>query len=108
METNLSHCEFKLHCCYEENALKIFFNNCKETRNFRNNKKTKEPSINKSDIFNDYVNAHGFYEAVELGHLSLKKVIICEIVISIADNKQKQPNSSSLREQILKSLVLYQ
>lgn len=71
-------------------------------------KKTKEPSINKSDIFNDYVNAHGFYEAVELGHLSLKKVIICEIVISIADNKQKQPNSSSLREQILKSLVLYQ
>lgn len=111
METNLSHCEFKPHCCYEENALKnvIFFNNCKETRNFRNNKKkTKEPSINKSDIFNDYVNAHGFYEAVELGHLSLKKVIICEIVISIADNKQKQPNSSSLREQILKSLVLYQ
>lgn len=76
----------------------FFFNNCKETRNFRNNKKTKEPSINKSDIFNDYVNAHGFYEAVELGHLSLKKVIICEIVISIADNKQKQPNSSSLRE----------
>lgn len=71
-------------------------------------KKTKEPSINKSDIFNDYVNAHGFYEAVELDHLSLKKVIICEIVISIADNKQKQPNSSSLREQILKSLVLYQ
>lgn len=71
-------------------------------------KKTKEPSINKSDIFNDYVNAHGFYEAVGLGHLSLKKVIICEIVISIADNKQKQPNSSSLREQILKSLVLYQ
>lgn len=84
-----------------------FFQQLQRDTEFQKQYKTKEPSINKSDIFNDYVNAHGFYEAVELGHLSLKKVIICEIVISIADNKQKQPNSSSLREQILKSLVLY-
>lgn len=87
MEMNLFYCEFKLYCCYEENVLKFFFNNCKEIWNFRNNKKIKEFFINKLDIFNDYVNVYGFYEVVEFGYLLLKKVIICEIVILIVDNK---------------------
>lgn len=65
----------------------IFFNNCKEIWNFRNNKKIKEFFINKLDIFNDYVNVYGFYEVVEFGYLLLKNVIICEIVILIVDNK---------------------
>lgn len=66
---------------------KFFFNNCKEIWNFRNNKKIKEYFINKLDIFNDYVNVYGFYEVVEFDYLLLKKVIICEIVILIVDNK---------------------
>lgn len=77
-----------MYCCYEENVLNFFFNNCKEIWNFRNNKKKiKEFFINKLDIFNDYVNVYGFYEVVEFGYLLLKKVIICEIVILIVDNK---------------------
>lgn len=50
-------------------------------------KKIKEFFINKLDIFNDYVNVYGFYEVVEFDYLLLKKVIICEIVILIVDNK---------------------
>lgn len=76
-----------MYCCYEENVLKFFFNNCKEIWNFRNNKKIKEFFINKLGIFNDYVNVYGFYEVVEFDYLLLKKVIICEIVILIVDNK---------------------